>query len=182
MRLQTISVLALGLSLGACATATRGTHEMVNISSQPLGATAISDIPSKGKETAINGYLGCQPTPCGINLPRKSHPVITISKAGYQNIKFKIVSSNATSSTSVPTGAIVAGTHKGSHVIAGSPDMLKRIPVGGAIIAGSLVSFGGGALLDAATGAGRSLSPNPVTVYLAPLSAQNRSSQSGMTP
>lgn len=163
--------------LNACATATRGTHEMVVINSNPVGATAISDIASTSPKNTINGFIGCEPTPCGLNISRKAAPVINISKEGHQSIKFKIVSSNATSATSVPTGAIVAGIAPGSYVQAGSPDLLKRIPVGGAIIAGGLFSLGGGLVLDAATGAGRSLSPNPVTAYLAPLTQSETTKQ-----
>jgi len=162
-------ILLYGFSLlsTACATATRGTHEMVKINSEPAGATAISNIPAGKSKKQINGYLGCSPTPCGINFSRKSAPVVEISKTGYTPIKFKIISSNATSYTSVKTGAVVAGTQEGSHVVAGSPDLLKRIPIGGAVIWGGFWSMGGGLVLDAATGAGRSLSPNPVTAFLA---------------
>ena len=160
--------LCIGFLASGCATATRGTHEMVKINSEPAGARVVSDIPNKNQKNNINGYIGCEPTPCGINISRRAAPVLTIEKDGYESIKFKIVSSNATSSTSVATGAIVAGTQEGSHVIAGSPELLKRIPVGGAIIFGGLMSAGGGLILDAATGAGRSLSPNPVTAFLTP--------------
>ncbi len=156
--------------MSACATATRGTHEMVNINSEPAGARVVSDIPNKTPKNNFDGYYGCEPTPCGINISRRAAPVLTVEKDGYESIKFKIVSSNATSATSVPTGAVVAGTQEGSHVVAGSPELLKRIPVGGAIIFGGLMSAGGGIILDAATGAGRSLSPNPVTAFLAPKS------------
>jgi hypothetical protein len=169
MKLSVLIILATLPLFSACATATRGTHERVMINSEPVGATALSDIASQNAKNTIDGFIGCEPTPCGLNISRKAAPVITVSKDGYQPIKFKIISSNATSATSVPTGAIVAGIAPGSYVKAGSPDLLKRIPIGGAIIAGGLFSFGGGIVLDAATGAGRSLSPNPVTAYLAPL-------------
>jgi len=74
----------------------------------------------------------------------------------------------ATSSTSLATGTIVAGTQRGSHVVVGSPDLLKRIPIGGASIFGGVMTLGAGSIVDVATGAGLSLSPNPVTVFLAP--------------
>jgi hypothetical protein len=171
--LRRVPYLFLFFTLSACATATRGTHEMIQISSEPPGAIAVSDIPSNNAKNSINGFIGCAPTPCGMNISRRAAPVVTVSKDGYDPIKFKIISSNATSATSVPTGAIVAGLETGSHVKAGSPDLLKRIPIGGAIITGGLFSLGGGILLDAATGAGRSLSPNPVTAYLAKSSKEN---------
>jgi len=169
MKSQILLVLSIGLFAGGCATATRGTHEMVKISSEPSGARVISDIPNKTQKNNFDGYYGCEPTPCGLNISRRAAPILTVEKDGYASIKFKIISSNATSATSVPTGAVVAGTQEGSHVVAGSPELLKRIPVGGAIIFGGLMSLGGGLVLDAATGAGRSLSPNPVTAFLMPV-------------
>ena len=167
MKLHTIVILTLVLTLSACATATRGTHERVKINSEPIGASAISDIENKTRQDNINGFYGCDPTPCFINFSRRAEPVIEVNKDGYQSIKFKIVSSVVTSASAVPTGSIVAGTPRGSHVVAGSPEFLKSIPVGGASIFGGVMSLGAGAVLDIATGAGLSLSPNPVTVFLA---------------
>ena len=161
-------------SIAGCATATRGTHEVVQINSEPSGARAISDIPSKSRKNNINGFIGCEPTPCGLNISRRAEPVITVEKEGYKSIKFKVVSSVATSRSSVPTGSIVAGTQNGSHVVAGSPDFLKTIPVGGASIFGGVMTFGAGSVLDIATGAGLSLSPNPVTVFFAPEESSKR--------
>jgi len=157
-----------GFFVSGCATATRGTHEMVQINSEPAGARAISNIPNTTKNSHLEGYYGCEPTPCGINFSRRAEPVISVEKAGYKDIKFKVVSSIATSSTSLSTGTIIAGTQNGSHVVVGSPDLLKRIPIGGASIFGGVMTLGGGSLVDGVTGAGLSLSPNPVTVFLAP--------------
>jgi len=160
-------ILGLAVLQTACATATRGTHEVVKIASEPEGARAISNLPSKSK-AAIGGYYGCEPTPCGINFPRKSDPVVEVSKDGYQSLKFKLTSAVATSATSVPEGTIIAGLPPGSHAVAGSPEFLKRIPVGGMVVTGGVLSLGAGAVLDIATGANNSLSPNPVTVFLMP--------------
>ena len=75
----------------ACASATRGSHEMIQVNSVPQGASAISNLKSKRSLTFQDGtkseYFGCAPTPCGINLPRKSDPVVEVKKAGYQSIK-----------------------------------------------------------------------------------------------
>lgn len=161
----------------ACASATRGSHEMIQVNSVPQGASAISNLKSKRSLTFQDGtkseYFGCAPTPCGINLPRKSDPVVEVKKAGYQSIKFKIVSTWETGAASVPTGAIVAGTQNGSHVVAGKPDALKRIPIQGASITGGVFTLGAGSVLDYVSGANLSLSPNPVTVNLAPLGFNN---------
>lgn len=168
MKRHLLLLACAGIYLSGCATATRGTHEMVNINSEPAGARAISNIPNKTKNSNIDGYYGCEPTPCGINFSRRAEPVISVEKTGYRNIKFKVISSIATSSTSLSTGTIVAGTQNGSHVVVGSPEFLKTIPIGGASIFGGIMTLGGGSIVDVATGAGLSLSPNPVTVFLAP--------------
>jgi len=167
MKRHLLLIISVGIIASGCATATRGTHEMVNINTEPAGARAISNIPNKTKNSNLDGFYGCEPTPCGINFSRRAEPVISVEKAGYEDIKFKVISSIATSSTSLSTGTIVAGTQNGSHVVVGSPDFLKRIPIGGASIFGGVMTLGGGSIVDGVTGAGLSLSPNPVTVFLA---------------
>lgn len=148
----------------------RGTHEVVSINSEPVGAKVVSDIQSKTETNTVDGYLGCEPTPCGINLPRKYTPVITVSKDGHESIKFKLISTNATSKATTPEGTIVAGIPPGSYGQAGTPEFIRSIPVGGLIVLDAIRTLGVSALVDAGTGAGRSLSPNPVTAFLAPLS------------
>lgn len=162
-----LPLLCALLPLGACATATQGTREGLSVNSEPAGARAVTDIPATG-QWAIDGYLGCEPTPCSISVPRKQAPVVTVSKEGYQSIRFKVTSAVATSATSVPTGALVAGLPDGSHVVAGRPDLLKRIPVGGRVATGALFTFGASAVVDVMAGANLNLAPNPVTAILVP--------------
>lgn len=167
-----VMTFGAALCLGACATATRGMHEVLRIESVPAGATAISDVPlPSGRAEQVPGgrFYACAPTPCGIDLPRRSDPVVTVSLAGHQPIAFKVVSSHETPNVAVPTGAIVAGLPPGSHVRAGAPSVLKRIPVKGGSIMTGLMTMGAGTVVDAASGAYLSLAPNPVTVTLAPL-------------
>lgn len=175
-------LFALCAGLSGCATAVRGSSEAVEISSLPQGASAISDLPSKRpltfKDGSVHNFYGCAPTPCRINLPRRSAPVVLVSKQGYAPIKFKIVSTWETGAASVPPGAVVAGTPGGSHVIAGTPDALRRIPVQGASLIGGVMSVGAGSAIDFISGSNFSLSPNPVTVKLAPLGV----SAPGSTP
>jgi len=112
MKCRLLLLVSIGVIISGCATATRG---------KPAGARAISNIPNKTKNSNLDGFYGCEPTPCGINFSRS-----------------------------------------------GSPDLLKRIPIGGASIFGGVMTLGAGSIVDGATGAGLSLSPNPVTVFLAP--------------
>lgn len=165
---------ALGAIIGlvgltACATVTQGMNGGLRVESVPPGATALTNIQSSANE-AINGYIGCSPTPCSISISRKADPVISVSLDGHTPIKFKVTSAVATSSTTFPTGTLVAGLPTGSHVIAGQADLLKRIPVGGRVAAAGLMTFGLSTIVDVGiTGANKNLSPNPVTVFLAPL-------------
>ena len=155
---------------GACATTTRGTHENVFIESSPPGATAMTKISLQDPISLGDGtesfYLGCAPTPCSINIPRKKSPIITVSKSGYDPISFLVLSTWETGPSSVAEGSIVAGVPDGSHVIAGKADLSKRIPIAGGMWSTGLVTYGVGPVVDLATGANRSLSPNPVTVIL----------------
>lgn len=163
MNFTPILCLMMAIPLASCATVTKGTHEEVRINSEPEGASAVSDI-----RGADGKKIACAATPCVLNLPRKTRPRITVSKDGHQSIIFALASSRATSSSSVPTGAIIAGTPQGSHVIAGSPDLLKRVPVSVTAAGNAFLTLGAAVPIDAATGANLSLSPNPVTVILAP--------------
>lgn len=172
MRVNRLCTLIALCGLSACATMTQGANEGLRVESVPPGATALTDIKSTGRHS-VDGYVGCSPTPCSISISRKASPVIRVSLDGYQPIKFKVTSAVATSSTSIPTGSLMAGLPPGSYVIAGKTDVLKRIPVGGRVIVGSVLTLGAGAVLDVAiTGANKNLTPNPVTAFLAPIDAE----------
>jgi hypothetical protein len=60
------------VSLGGCATVTRGTTDKVQILSDPPGAAVTTSIDKQ-----------CAPTPCVLEMPRKSDFTVTISKPGY---------------------------------------------------------------------------------------------------
>lgn len=167
MNLRLILSASVTVALTACATVTKGTHEEVKINSDPIGAKAVSDI--RGSDGQL---IRCEATPCVLNLPRKSRARVTISKEGYQSIIFALASSRATSATSVPAGAIVSGTPDGSHVVAGSQDLLKRVPVSVTAAGNAFFTMGAAVPIDMATGANLSLSPNPVTAILKPLSTE----------
>lgn len=163
--------------LSSCATATRGTQERVFIHSEPPGARVISDIKESETVTFADGtssdYAGCAPTPCSVNFSRKSDPVLRIEKDGYHPISVKIVSSWATGPKSIRPGSIVAGIPPGSHAVAGNADLLKKIPIQGAMFTTGLITFGVAPIVDIAAGSNRSLSPNPVTIFLAPLNTDD---------
>ena len=166
-----LSLIIAGVWLSGCATATRGVNEKVSIISEPAGATALSNLKSRKTLTFEDGtqskFIGCAPTPCDIQISRKGQPTITVAKPGYDPIKFVIVSTWEKGSTALAAGSIVAGIPPGSYVVAGKSDLIKRIGVNTGMIASGLF-YGVGPVVDIASGANRSLSPNPVSVYLAP--------------
>ena len=73
MRLSILAILAGSLSLGACATVTRGTTEQITFDSQPPAAMRTST------------GLTCPTTPCTLEVSRKSEFVATFSKEGYES-------------------------------------------------------------------------------------------------
>jgi len=71
--LRALFISAGVLSLGACATVTRGSTDAWEITSEPSGA----------KVETSNGHQ-CSATPCAIKMSRKSEFVATITKPGYK--------------------------------------------------------------------------------------------------
>lgn len=70
--IRAAALAAVTLSLGACASITRGTDEQVTFQSTPQGASV----------TTSTG-LACPSTPCVIVVPRTDQFIATFSKHGY---------------------------------------------------------------------------------------------------
>ena len=70
---------ALAASLGACATATRGTSQDWAVNTYPSGAAV----------TTSNG-MQCPTTPCTLRMSRNSRFVATVSMPGYQTVQAQI--------------------------------------------------------------------------------------------
>ena len=74
MSLLKVSGLALLLlSLGACATVTRGTTTTFSVETTP----------SKAQVKTNNGFA-CDATPCTFKMPRKAEFDVTVTKEGYK--------------------------------------------------------------------------------------------------
>lgn len=65
--------VALAVLLSGCATATRGTSEIVIVHASPEGA-----------QIATNIGLTCNTSPCSLQVSRKQEFVVTVSKEGYK--------------------------------------------------------------------------------------------------
>ena len=166
----------IGVLLSGCLTITRGTTETLSVISNPPGAQVQAELLYQSGRTDINNKnkhkkLTCQPTPCSVEIPRSNHARIRVSKDGYYAIDFLAVSKGSAPTSTIKPGTLVAGLPPGSHVIAGTPETITKFISGNTMTAMQILSVYGTAsgFVDKATGANRSLSPNPVTVELAPV-------------
>ena len=91
--LRAAALAAACLSLGACATVTRGTSTAWVVNTTPPGAAV----------RTTNGMV-CDSTPCSLKMSRKAEFTATISKAGY-----KPVTVNVTNTVSGAGGLGMAG-------------------------------------------------------------------------
>ncbi len=178
MRLRNVSGLVVSsLFLSGCLTVARGTTEAVEIISKPEGAQVHAELLSldgtpETRKKNTGGKLDCTSTPCTVNIPRSNHARIEVGKTGYQSIKFLVVSKGSSPTSTIKPGMIVAGQPPGSYVVAGKSRAGTRILSGNTMTAmqATTVLVGNpGFIVDKMTGANRSMSPNPVTVILAPV-------------
>lgn len=91
-------IASAALSLTACATVTRGTTDVWQITTDPIGARV---------ETS-NGYF-CEATPCAIKMPRKSDFTATITKPGYKTAKVSVTHKTAGSGAAGVAGNVLVG-------------------------------------------------------------------------
>jgi hypothetical protein len=108
---------ALALSLGACATVTRGTTEQVAFSSEPSGA-----------EVRTSTGLGCPETPCTIIVPRKDPFVATFAKAGYHSEQVTVSTTMGGAGTAGLVGNALVGGVIGIAVDASNGATMDHTP------------------------------------------------------
>ncbi|WP_237072586.1 PEGA domain-containing protein [Pseudaestuariivita rosea] len=81
-----------------CATITRGSDDTLQIISTPSGATV---------ETT-NGY-SCGPTPCQIDIPRRSEFIVTVSKPGCETKQIRVTNQTSDRGAVGAAGNILLG-------------------------------------------------------------------------
>lgn len=173
-------LLAL-ISLSACATVSKGTHERVRFETTPPGARVVTEVetpasqssrkrnPEKAKE-----FYSCEPTPCEIKLSRRINTIATLTYPDMEPLEFAITS-GASARNLAPnvTGSAATGVAVGSLGVAIGTGFGASAATSLAVIAGPAailaVGVGGSmALVDLASGAGLQLSPNPLIVTMVP--------------
>jgi hypothetical protein len=116
MRVSLLAVLAGSLSLGACATVTRGTTEQITFDSTPTA------------EMRTSTGLTCPTTPCTLEVGRKSEFVATFSKQGYQSQNVMVQTRVAGAGAAGFAGNVLVGGLVGMGVDAATGSTLEHYP------------------------------------------------------
>ncbi|MBL0408193.1 translation initiation factor 2 [Microvirga aerilata] len=116
MRISLLALIAGTLSLGACATVTRGTTEQITFDSEPPAAMRTST------------GLTCPTTPCTLQVDRKSEFVATFSKEGYASQDVAVQTRVAGGGAAGFAGNVLVGGIIGMGVDAATGSTLEHYP------------------------------------------------------
>ncbi|MBV8450639.1 MAG: translation initiation factor 2 [Hyphomicrobiales bacterium] len=114
--IRVATALAGALWLGGCATVTRGTSEVMQITSAPSGAQASTS-------TGFN----CT-TPCTLTVNRKEEFVVKFDDAGYQPQEIAVKTQIASAGVAGFAGNVVAGGVVGMVADAATGATLEHVP------------------------------------------------------
>lgn len=118
MRKLALAALPLVMSVGACATVTRGMHEAFVVETEPSGAMVET---SKG--------LRCDATPCTFpHVERNAEFTVTITKPGYRTWSGTVTHHTAGAGAAGMAGNVLVGGLIGLAVDAGSGATQDLVP------------------------------------------------------
>lgn len=112
-----IAAVVIAPLVAGCATVTRGTNDVLEIQTTPIGAQV----------TTSNGF-SCQQTPCTIKMPRRSEFDVDITKAGYKPARVHVTHKVAGAGGAAMAGNVILGGVIGAGVDAGTGAMLDLVP------------------------------------------------------
>ena len=186
LRLIILLIVTACISTG-CATVNRGIDDHFRIDTVPQGAKITTSIetPESKRNRRKNKnitpeYEGCNPTPCAIQLSRKSEFTFTVEHAGYEPVEMFITNSKKrgsfaattaanTATTAGLAGASLAWTTWFTGATLGSGAASFAAPaIAVSTVPPALAATGAMLLVDAGTGANLNLFPNPVVLELTP--------------
>lgn len=175
------------LFLVSCATATRGSHTIFKVETVPAGARVVTDLKYEGDPTDYEGvqdgetiYYGCEATPCGIKLPRRSDFNVMVIKPGFQPKTYAVFKERnkmqARKSEATGLGVMAGGVVLGGIAVAdaaASATFLSELffpaaATGPAVVILAMPVAGAATGVDLATGALIDLRPNPLQMELVP--------------
>ncbi|NNC38027.1 MAG: hypothetical protein EX271_07130 [Acidimicrobiales bacterium] len=174
-----------GLLLTSCATATRGSHTIFKVETVPDGARVVTDLKYEGDPAKFDGvkqgetiYYGCEATPCGIKLPRRSDFNVMVIKPGYQpntyavfkeRNKMQARKSEATGMSVMAGGVVLGGIAVADAAASAtifSEIFFPAAAAGPAVVILAMPVAGAATGVDLATGALIDLRPNPLQMDL----------------
>ena len=115
--MRSIAILCAALSLGACATVTRGTSDSWTVNTTPSGAAV-----------KTSNQFACDATPCTFKMPRKSEFEVTITKAGYKPWTGHITHQVSGAGSAGMAGNVILGGLIGAGVDVTTGAMLNLVP------------------------------------------------------
>jgi hypothetical protein len=115
--MRVLSAALVALSLGACATVTRGTTDQVTFTSEPSGAAVRTSI----------GH-SCPTTPCTVEVSRKSEFVAVFTMNGYEEQQIPVATRIAGSGAAGFAGNILIGGIVGMAADAATGATLEHFP------------------------------------------------------
>ena len=87
-----------GVALSGCATVTQGTKEVLEVQSEPSGASVVTS----------HGY-SCSSTPCVIEVPRKDSFTVTLSKSGCEEKTVSVLTRMSKQGGAAVAGNVLVG-------------------------------------------------------------------------
>lgn len=117
MKMPVLTLLALNMALGGCATLSRGSNDILSVYSEPEGASV----------TTSNGY-SCEATPCNITPPRRSEFEVVVSMPGCKDHRTMVTHKTARSGAAGMAGNFVFGNLFGFGVDAATGATQELVP------------------------------------------------------
>lgn len=115
--LKGIILVSSLVSLGACATVTRGTSTAWTVETDPAGAKVVT-----------SAGFACEATPCTFKMQRKTEFDVTITKEGYKPWKGRVLSQISGAGGAGMAGNLVLGGIIGAGIDASSGAMKDLKP------------------------------------------------------
>jgi hypothetical protein len=112
-----VALTAASMTLGACATITRGTNTAWEVKTDPPGA----------RVKTTNGFA-CASTPCSLKMPRKAEFTASITKEGYKPLDIQVTHKVSGGGGAGMAGNVLVGGLIGVGVDATSGAMLDLTP------------------------------------------------------
>ena len=112
-----VGLAVTAVTMAGCATMTRGTKDVWEVTSEPPGA----------RVETTNG-MSCAATPCGLKMSRKSEFTATVSKPGYKDATISVTNKVAGAGGAAMAGNVLLGGIIGAGVDASTGAMLDLVP------------------------------------------------------